>query len=116
MDCIGWYKTTKWRRARDSNPRYPFRYAGFQDRSHQPLGQLSVLPFYEENPGSSPGFSQEVILARVKRSSSPSEMRKHSSTRRLRFERAGNLKSRSSFLLQLKRGGRSPRENAFPKQ
>ena len=32
----------KWRRARDSNPRYPFRYAGFQDRSHQPLGQLSA--------------------------------------------------------------------------
>src|SRR5216684_545483 len=30
-----------WRRGRDSNPRYPFRYAGFQDRSHQPLGHLS---------------------------------------------------------------------------
>ena len=37
-----------WRRGRDSNPRYPFGYAGFQDRSHQPLGHLSaaqtVLP------------------------------------------------------------------------
>ena len=32
---------TAWRRARDSNPRYPFGYAGFQDRSHQPLGHLS---------------------------------------------------------------------------
>src|SRR5208337_4929765 len=30
-----------WRRGRDSNPRYPFGYAGFQDRSHQPLGHLS---------------------------------------------------------------------------
>src|SRR5580658_3394357 len=32
---------TVWRRGRDSNPRYPFGYAGFQDRSHQPLGHLS---------------------------------------------------------------------------
>ncbi len=30
-----------WRRVRDSNPRYPSGYAGFQDRCHQPLGQLS---------------------------------------------------------------------------
>jgi hypothetical protein len=33
---------TVWRRVRDSNPRYPLRYAGFQDRCHQPLGQLSA--------------------------------------------------------------------------
>ena len=33
---------TLWRRARDSNPRYPFGYVGFQDRCHQPLGQLSA--------------------------------------------------------------------------
>jgi hypothetical protein len=32
---------TVWRRGRDSNPRYPLRYAGFQDRCHQPLGHLS---------------------------------------------------------------------------
>src|SRR5260370_36378451 len=32
----------RWRRGRDSNLRYPFRYAGFQDRCHQPLGHLSV--------------------------------------------------------------------------
>ena len=32
-----------WRRGRDSNPRYPFGYAGFQDRSHQPLGHLSAV-------------------------------------------------------------------------
>ena len=31
-----------WRRARDSNPRYPLGYVGFQDRCHQPLGQLSA--------------------------------------------------------------------------
>ena len=34
--------TMSWRRVRDSNPRYPFGYAGFQDRCHQPLGQLSA--------------------------------------------------------------------------
>ena len=31
-----------WRRGRDSNPRYPFGYSGFQDRRHQPLGHLSA--------------------------------------------------------------------------
>src|SRR5215469_1747258 len=28
---------TSWRRERDSNPRYPFEYSGFQDRLFQPL-------------------------------------------------------------------------------
>ncbi len=37
--------TTKWRKRRDSNPRYPFRYASFQDWSHQPLGHSSSLKF-----------------------------------------------------------------------
>jgi hypothetical protein len=32
-----------WRKRRDSNPRYPFGYASFQDWSHQPLGHSSVL-------------------------------------------------------------------------
>ncbi len=36
---------TKWRKRRDSNPRYPFRYASFQDWSHQPLGHSSSLKF-----------------------------------------------------------------------
>ena len=31
----------RWRKRRDSNPRYPFRYASFQDWSHQPLGHSS---------------------------------------------------------------------------
>ena len=31
-----------WRRGRDSNPRWGFPHAGFQDRSHQPLGHLSA--------------------------------------------------------------------------
>ena len=34
---------TNWRRGRDSNPRYPSGYAGFQDRCHQPLGHLSGI-------------------------------------------------------------------------
>ena len=32
-----------WRKRRDSNPRYPFGYASFQDWSHQPLGHSSCL-------------------------------------------------------------------------
>ena len=31
-----------WRRERDSNPRYPFRYNGFQDRRYQPLTHPSA--------------------------------------------------------------------------
>src|ERR1700730_14805282 len=45
-----------WRRGRDSNPRYPFRYAGFQDRCHQPLGHLSG--YYS--------FTIDTILAGVR--------------------------------------------------
>jgi hypothetical protein len=33
---------TVWRRERDSNPRYPFRYNGFQDRLFQPLTHPSA--------------------------------------------------------------------------
>jgi hypothetical protein len=49
-------RQTEWRRERDSNPRYPFGYAGFQDRCHQPLGHLSaarspnILRFYGTGP------------------------------------------------------------------
>ena len=32
----------EWRRERDSNPRYPFGYSGFQDRLFQPLTHPSV--------------------------------------------------------------------------
>jgi site-specific DNA recombinase len=35
-------KNEEWRRGRDSNPRWSFPHAGFQDRSHQPLGHLSA--------------------------------------------------------------------------
>ena len=33
---------TDWRRERDSNPRYPFEYSGFQDRLFQPLTHPSA--------------------------------------------------------------------------
>ena len=33
---------TAWRRERDSNPRYPFRHSGFQDRLFQPLTHPSA--------------------------------------------------------------------------
>jgi hypothetical protein len=33
---------TAWRGERDSNPRYPFRYSGFQDRLFQPLTHPSA--------------------------------------------------------------------------
>ena len=34
---------TCWRRERDSNPRYPFEYSGFQDRLFQPLTHPSAV-------------------------------------------------------------------------
>jgi hypothetical protein len=43
LDGHGW--NGSWRKRRDSNPRYPFRYASFQDWSHQPLGHSSCLKF-----------------------------------------------------------------------
>jgi hypothetical protein len=36
-------RQTSWRRGRDSNPRYPFGYSGFQDRLFQPLTHLSTM-------------------------------------------------------------------------
>ena len=33
----------RWRRERDSNPRYPFGYSGFQDRLFQPLTHPSAV-------------------------------------------------------------------------
>gem|GEM_PF-6075913 len=50
--------TKVWRRGRDSNPRYPFGYAGFQDRSHQPLGHLSV-----KLRGAAGGFPTQLTAA-----------------------------------------------------
>jgi hypothetical protein len=38
-----------WRRVRDLNPRYPFRYVGFQDRCNQPLCQLSVFAIIRQS-------------------------------------------------------------------
>src|SRR5260370_15757246 len=40
----------RWRKRRDSNPRYPFRYASFQDWSHQPLGHSSYPKFSTHTP------------------------------------------------------------------
>ena len=42
-----------WRRRRDSNPRYPSGYSGFQDRRIQPLCHSSVAKVYAESDRSS---------------------------------------------------------------
>ena len=36
------HEAAVWRRERDSNPRYRFRYSGFQDHRHRPLGHPSA--------------------------------------------------------------------------
>src|ERR1700691_5311886 len=41
-DLGGLIIRTLWRRERDSNPRYPFRHNGFQDRRYQPLTHPSA--------------------------------------------------------------------------
>src|SRR5690348_5020258 len=43
--CLRTVHRGKWRRRRDSNPRYPFGYNGFQDRRFQPLTHSSVSNF-----------------------------------------------------------------------
>jgi hypothetical protein len=40
-----------WRRGRDSNPRYPSGYSGFQDHRHRPLGHLSIYDRRGPLPG-----------------------------------------------------------------
>ncbi len=46
-------KTKEWRRGRDSNPRYPFGYSGFQDRLFQPLTHPSARARWCGQPSSS---------------------------------------------------------------
>ena len=41
-DGLGWLWMSMWRRRWDSNPRYRFRYGGFQDRCLKPLDHSSV--------------------------------------------------------------------------
>jgi hypothetical protein len=52
----------KWRKRRDSNPRYPFRYASFQDWSHQPLGHSSCLKFSTGEAGNAKGLRAMLPL------------------------------------------------------
>src|ERR1700694_4275952 len=42
-------KSKGWRKGWDSNPRYPCRHAGFQDRCLKPLGHPSVAPVMSEH-------------------------------------------------------------------
>ncbi len=51
-----------WRRGRDSNPRYPFGYTGFQDRSHQPLGHLSGYYSFTTVPTFSKLHDTDLLL------------------------------------------------------
>jgi hypothetical protein len=41
LDDFGFPKIIRWRRGRDSNPRYPCEYAAFRVRCFQPLSHLS---------------------------------------------------------------------------
>ncbi len=47
------YPAEGWRRERDSNPRYPSGYSGFQDHRHRPLGHLSVGSILPQSDGRS---------------------------------------------------------------
>src|SRR5262245_25320770 len=42
FSCPGALKRIRWRGERDSNPRYPSGYSGFQDHRHRPLGHPSA--------------------------------------------------------------------------
>ena len=41
-DLYGYELGNQWRRKRDSNPRNPFEFNGFQDRRLKPLGHSSI--------------------------------------------------------------------------
>jgi hypothetical protein len=48
-------RTVYWRKGWDSNPRYPCRHAGFQDRCLKPLGHPSVFAVQRLSRGEGPG-------------------------------------------------------------
>src|SRR5206468_8392069 len=50
-----------WRRERDSNPRYPSGYSGFQDHRHRPLGHPSA----SKNSSDSAQFRQPQFRTRT---------------------------------------------------
>ncbi len=54
-----------WRKRRDSNPRYPFRYASFQDWSHQPLGHSSCSKSSTPPDGPQRRFALQLVVRRV---------------------------------------------------
>ena len=55
-----------WRKRWDSNPRYGFPHAGFQDRFLKPLGHSSLRRSIEVMPGSGfPGQNLSISLSRL---------------------------------------------------
>src|SRR5580693_4533468 len=72
------YEIGLWRRERDSNPRYPLGYVGFQDRCHQPLGQLSakskIPPSAKPSRPGSYGLSASTLDVLLPASSRPAPL------------------------------------------
>jgi hypothetical protein len=59
-------RTTYWRKGWDSNPRYPCRHAGFQDRCLKPLGHpsnpLKLFSYLRTSPGRKRPFTTALLL------------------------------------------------------
>src|SRR4051812_942548 len=53
---------TYWRKGWDSNPRYPCRHAGFQDRCLKPLGHPSVFGRQRLSRGARPGKASNRMM------------------------------------------------------
>jgi hypothetical protein len=54
-------RTQYWRKGWDSNPRYPCRYAGFQDRCLKPLGHPSFFGCQRLSRGVRPGKASNRV-------------------------------------------------------
>ena len=78
----------EWRRGRDSNPRYPFGYAGFQDRSHQPLGHLSG------NRSEAMRTRCEYLIASLQQACPSSGRRQRGKCFRMKFHYLGEVRQK----------------------
>src|SRR3954471_18523918 len=65
MDVYRHWETSRWRKGWDSNPRYPCRHAGFQDRCLKPLSHpskpLRLFSYLRNEKGSKSPFATALL-------------------------------------------------------
>src|SRR5262249_59329049 len=68
---------TRWRRGRDSNPRYPLRYVRFRGGSFQPLTHLSASDEFTFSAVVSPSFPEGRLPSKQQLTPAPKKRLEH---------------------------------------